>query len=238
MNLIFTIKLILTLQLIILFSISIFASEKDADKILSGKVMDAATKEPLIGANILIKNTNIGTATDIKGIFSIKNIPDTDFELQISMIGYRSFSKLIKREFSALELTIELHSSLIELGTIVVTGTNTLHLYENVPVKTELISKKLIHQQGACNLAEALGLQTGILVENNCNNCNFTQVRILGFDGKYSQVLIDGDPVISSLGGVYGLEHYPQEMIEQIEIVKGGAHHYMVEEQLPEQLIL
>ncbi|MBS4036412.1 MAG: TonB-dependent receptor [Ignavibacterium sp.] len=218
-----TIKLILILHLIILFSISTFASLEDGGKFLSGKVIDADTKEPLIGANILIKNTNIGTATDIKGFFFIKNIPNDDFEVQISMIGYRSFSIFIQSEFSTQELTIELHSSLIELGTIVVTGTNTLHLYENVPVKTELISKKLIHQQGACNLAEALGLQTGVLVENNCNNCNFTQVRILGFDGKYSQVLIDGDPVISSLGGVYGLEHYPKEMIEQIEIVKGGG---------------
>ncbi|HPN39151.1 MAG TPA: TonB-dependent receptor, partial [Melioribacteraceae bacterium] len=99
----------------------------------------------------------------------------------------------------------------------------TMQLYEKASVKTEIIPQKLIQQQSACNLATALGLQTGVIVENDCNNCNFTQVRILGFDGKYSQILIDGDPVMSSLGNVYGLEHYPQEMIEQIEIVKGGG---------------
>ena len=42
-------------------------------------------------------------------------------------------------------------------------------------------------------------------------------------DGIYSQILIDGDPVVSSLAGVYGLEHYPAEMLDRLEITKGGG---------------
>lgn len=193
-------------------------------KLITGKVVDSKSKEPLIGANIMITGTNIGTATNQNGEFEINNIPDTDFSISISMIGYKSkLINITKEVLSANSLEIELSQALIEMGTVVVTGTNSMHLYENVPVKTEIVTKKLMQQQGACNLAQSLGLQTGVMVENDCNNCNFTQVRILGFDGKYSQILIDGDPVVSALGGVYGLEHYPQEMIEQIEIVKGGG---------------
>jgi len=191
---------------------------------ISGKVIDSKSKEPLIGANILISKTNIGTATNQDGEFKIENIPNSEFTLQVSMIGYKSELMQLTAELANDKpVIIELTPALIEMGTVVVTGTNSLHLYENVPVKTEIVTKKLIQQQGACNLSQALGLQTGVMVENDCNNCNFTQVRILGFDGKYSQVLIDGDPVVSALGGVYGLEHYPEEMIEQIEIVKGGG---------------
>lgn len=178
----------------------------------------------MAGANILISGTNLGSATDVDGNFIISGIPSDNFTMSISMIGYKS--KLMQFTLDTLpsnNLEIELAQALIEMGTVVVTGTNSMHLYENVPVKTEIVTKKLMQQQGACNLAQSLGLQTGVMVENDCNNCNFTQVRILGFDGKYSQVLIDGDPVVSALGGVYGLEHYPQEMIEQIEIVKGGG---------------
>jgi outer membrane receptor for ferrienterochelin and colicins len=224
-----TIRITASLMLMTLFFAltgQFYASNENnsSNRELSGKIFDSETKEPLVGVNILIKNTNIGTATDINGIFSITKIPKEEFELQISLVGYKALTvKILDEMINGSLLEFELRQAMIEMGTVVVTGTNTPHLYENVPVKTEIVTRKLINQQGACNLSQALGLQTGLLVENDCNNCNFTQVRILGFDGKYSQILIDGDPVISSLGGVYGLEHYPQEMIEQIEIVKGGG---------------
>lgn len=221
-------KYIYTLVILIiinkpLLSYSINDNPKLKSKSITGKVIEADNKEPLIGVNVLVKNTNLGVATDEKGMFIINNVPLAEFELQISMVGYKSVTLGINDKTVDDNIVIELRPAMIEMGSIVVTGTNSVHLYENVPVKTEIITQKLIQQQGACNLAQALGLQTGVLIENDCNNCNFTQVRILGFDGKYSQVLIDGDPVVSSLGGVYGLEHYPQEMIEQIEIVKGGG---------------
>ncbi|MCX7798103.1 MAG: TonB-dependent receptor [Melioribacter sp.] len=200
---------------------SILSNFNNDDKIC-GRVIDAKTKEPLVGANVIIKKTNIGTATDNKGYFEIKKVSIPNPELIISMIGYQTVVYPLETNNQE-NLIIELTETLIEMGAVVVTGTNTLHLYEESPVKTEIVPKKLMQLQNACNLAQALNLQTGVMVENDCNNCNFTQVRILGFDGKYSQILIDGDPVIGSLGSVYGLEHYPQEMIEQIEIVKGGG---------------
>ena len=217
-------KNILFLALFIFSAPKIFSTDNPAGRVVMGTVIDASTKEPLTGVNVMIKNTNLGVSTDAEGTFTIKNAPHSEFALQMTMVGYKPIELKINPERDLSEkLVCELKEALIEMGAVVVTGTNSLHLYENVSVKTEIVPKKLIEQQSAFNLAQALGLQTGVMVENDCNNCNFTQVRILGFDGKYSQVLIDGDPVISSLGGVYGLEHYPKEMIEQIEIVKGGG---------------
>ena len=211
--------------LLLLLSLSSLVSGFNPDsKSVTGKVLDASTKEPLIGATILIKGTKMGTYTDLKGEFKINNLPSGILEMQISMVGYKTLSKKVdlSRDLRD-EMIFELTEGLIEIGTVVVTGTVTPHLYEDAPVKTEVIPHKLIEQQQACNLAEALGLQTGLMVANECNNCNFTQVQILGFEGKYTQVLIDGDPAISTLGGVYGLEHYPKEMIDKIEVVKGGG---------------
>ncbi len=180
--------------------------------------------EKLIGANVFLKNTNIGTITNKQGQFEIPNVPVGKYGLIISMMGYKSHtSEVMIEKDKELQINAELNTAFYETGSVVITGTTTPYLYEESPVKTEVIPRKLIEQTRSTNLAEALCLQTGVMVENDCNNCNFTQVRILGFEGKYSQILIDGDPVVSSLGGVYGLEHYPQEMIEQIEIVKGGG---------------
>ncbi|WP_279145075.1 TonB-dependent receptor plug domain-containing protein, partial [Muribaculum intestinale] len=58
---------------------------------------------------------------------------------------------------------------------------------------------------------------------NDCQNCGFTQVRINGLDGHYSQILMNSRPVFSALTGVYGLEQIPANMIERVEVMRGGG---------------
>jgi outer membrane receptor for ferrienterochelin and colicins len=106
---------------------------------------------------------------------------------------------------------------------IVVTGTRTEKRVDEAPVKTAVINQETMERKNAANLGDAIDGSTGVRVENNCQNCGFNQVRLNGLDGNYSQILIDGKPVYSSLAGVYGLEHIPVQMIDRIEIVKGGG---------------
>ncbi|MEZ3577131.1 MAG: TonB-dependent receptor [Muribaculaceae bacterium] len=63
----------------------------------------------------------------------------------------------------------------------------------------------------------------GVRVENDCQNCGFTQVRINGLDGHYSQILMNSRPVFSALTGVYGLEQIPANMIDRVEVMRGGG---------------
>ena len=192
---------------------------------IKGKIIDASTKKPLPGVNVFIEHTTVGAATDAAGEYHItKASIGKNIHLVASMIGYKMNHKTIQvLAEETVVVNFELQPTILEMGAVVVTGTGTPHIVEDMPVRTEVIPRRLIEQKQACNLAEALAFQTGVRVENNCTNCNFSQVRILGMDGKYSQILIDGDPVMSSLAGVYGLEHFPEEMVDQIEIVKGGG---------------
>ena len=73
------------------------------------------------------------------------------------------------------------------------------------------------------DLSKSLNYQSGLRVENNCQNCGFSQVRINGLEGPYSQILINSRPVMSALSGVYGLEQIPTNMIERVEVVRGGG---------------
>ena len=75
----------------------------------------------------------------------------------------------------------------------------------------------------AVNLAQGLNFQPGVRVETNCQNCGFQQVRINGLDGPYTQILIDSRPIFSALSGVYGLEQIPANMIERVEVMRGGG---------------
>jgi outer membrane receptor for ferrienterochelin and colicins len=106
---------------------------------------------------------------------------------------------------------------------VVVTATRTSRRLDDVPVRTEVIGRDAINATAARTLADAVEFTTGVRVENNCQNCNFSQIRLLGLEGPYTQILIDGQPIISSLAQVYGIEQLPARMIERIEVVKGGG---------------
>ncbi len=91
------------------------------------------------------------------------------------------------------------------------------------PVVVNVMSAKLFETVNSTDLAKSLNFQSGLRVENNCQNCGFPQVRINGLEGPYSQILINSRPIISALSGVYGLEQIPVNMIERVEVVRGGG---------------
>jgi outer membrane receptor for ferrienterochelin and colicins len=72
-------------------------------------------------------------------------------------------------------------------------------------------------------VAQGLSFQPGVRVENNCQNCGFQQVRINGLDGQYTQILIDSRPIFSALAGVYGIEQLPANMVDRVEVMRGGG---------------
>ncbi|MFW6128709.1 MAG: TonB-dependent receptor [Candidatus Aminicenantaceae bacterium] len=179
-------------------------------------------ESPVPDALVIIPELEISVRTNQSGRFKITNIQPGMIHIEVYKEGYvnyisdRFYLKNDKRDFY-----IILSNKLTE--EVVVTATRTKRLYAEVPVKTEVITHKDIKSKQAQNLAESLSLTTGIRVENKCQNCNFTQVRLNGMEGKYSQVLINNSPIFSSMIGVYGLEQIPSEMLDRIEIVKGGG---------------
>jgi outer membrane receptor for ferrienterochelin and colicins len=177
---------------------------------------------PVNKAFVLIPELNQSTETDESGKFEIRQVPPGTYHLEVygqGYLDYRSDSFVLQQ--NKLNYEIVLIKKLTR--EIVVTATRTPKLYDETPVKTEVITREEIEKKEATNLAETLCQTTGVRVENNCQNCNFTQVRINGMEGIYTQILIDSSPVVSAMTGVYGLEQIPTEMLNSIEIVKGGG---------------
>ena len=187
-----------------------------------GKVI-SENKEPIKGAIIVIPETGDSVETNSKGIFSILVPKKMKIHIEIYRDGFApyitNFFKIRKR--IEIPVIFSLMESLQE--SITVTATASEKKLLDIPVKTYVISQKMIEAKTPINLADALKFTTGVKVETDCQNCNYTQVRLNGLEGKYTQILIDGLPIISSLASVYGLEQIPSEMIERIEIVKGGS---------------
>ncbi|MBP7603851.1 MAG: TonB-dependent receptor [Spirochaetes bacterium] len=106
---------------------------------------------------------------------------------------------------------------------IVVTGTKTKKYMKTAPVKTEVVDRERMEAKAAGTLFDALNAETGLLADNQCQNCAANTVSINGLEGNYTQVLFNGYPTLSSLAGVYFLQQFPVELIDRIEVVRGGA---------------
>lgn len=103
------------------------------------------------------------------------------------------------------------------------TATRSARLLSDVPIRTEVLRSQDIALRAAQDFSQAVELINGLRVESNCQNCNTTEVQLLGLPGAYNQLLFDGTPLLSTLGGVYGLEQIPTAFINRIEVVKGGG---------------
>jgi outer membrane receptor for ferrienterochelin and colicins len=188
---------------------------------IRGKV-EGLTGEIIKKAVVVLPELGISVETDEKGRFALNLIPAGKYHLEVYAEGYMEYAS------DPFDLTRSVDNYKITLikkieEQIVVTATKTPKLYAETPVKTKVITQTEIKQKVAVNLAESLSLTPGVRVENDCQNCNFTQVRINGMEGKYTQILIDGSSLVSAMTGVYELEQIPAEMIDRLEVVKGGG---------------
>lgn len=203
---------------------SITDKKPKTDANLNGHVIDKNTGEHVPFFTVTIKGTTIGTATDETGHYFLKNLPVGNHVIRVNGIGYRSMEKtitLIKGETH--ELNFEVEEDIIQLETVVISANKNETSRMEAPVVVNVMTPRLFEKTNSVCLAQGLNFQPGLRVENNCQNCGFQQVRINGLDGPYTQLLLDGKALFSSLNGVYGIEQIPAGMIERVEVMRGGG---------------
>lgn len=209
--------------LLVFFSFQTFGQKK-TDVMVFGHVVSAKTKEHIPFAYILVKGTNYGTNCDVSGHYKLSNIPDGKVIIVSQAIGYKSVEKeVITEKGKSIEIYFELEEDVLNLEQVVVTGTRSAHFVKDVPIRTEVITSKAIENKNAVNLFQALEGTPGIRVENQCQNCNFTMIRMQGLGAEHTQVLINGQPMYTGLAGVYGLQQLSTVDIDKIEVVKGAG---------------
>ena len=200
----------------------------DAQKVsgaqITGHVIDKSTGEHLPGMTIAIKGTTFGTATDNTGHFSLKHLKAGKITLILRGLGYASQERVVTiKEDESQKVDFEVIQDNVDIDEVVVSANRQATLRRLAPTLVNVVDSKVFESANANNLAQGLVFQPGVRVENNCQNCGFNQVRINGLDGRYSQILIDSRPIMSALAGVYGLEQIPTNMIDRVEVVRGGG---------------
>lgn len=206
------------------FSENINAPRKKTDSNLFGEVIDTKTGEHLPYVKVVLKGTTVGTTTDASGHYYMTNLPTGRFVIQVSQMGYETAYKEIeiKKDISV-ELNFQLKVENFNLNEVVVTANRNETNRMLAPALVSVLDSKMMLKTNSNNLAQGLKFQPGLRVEDNCQNCGFTQLRVNGLEGPYSQILIDSRPIYGALTGVYGLEQIPTNMIDRVEVVRGGG---------------
>jgi len=201
--------------------ISNLLSAQSQQVTISGIVKN--NENPIPFASIYVKGGNQGTNTDNNGKYEI-TLSAGKITLIAQAQGFKSSRKeLMITEGSNQVVNFTLEEGNEVLNEIVITGTRTEKRRTDSPVIVNLISSKTLEQVTATDLSEGLRFQPGLRVEVDCQTCNYSQIRMNGLQGGYSQVLINGRAIFSPLTGLYGLEQIPVNMIDRIEVVRGGV---------------
>ena len=185
---------------------------QDTDAHIHGHVIDRNTGEHLPYIVVILKGTTIGVSTESTGHYMMRNVPEGTFTVEVSSVGYKTQQIEINvRRGHSYEVNFSLEEDLVQIDGVIVSATRSE------------TTRRMSPTANATTVAQGLSFQPGVRVENNCQNCGFQQVRINGLDGQYTQILIDSRPIFSALAGVYGIEQLPANMVDRVEVMRGGG---------------
>lgn len=193
-----------------------------SDAHIIGHVVSGGKHIPFV--TISLRGTTIGTSTDETGHYKLINVPTGKYVIVASAIGYKSVDHEIEvLQNQTLEVNFSLEEDAIGLDEVVVTADRSEQRRSESSVIISTISPKTFTITQSVVLSDGLSYSPGLRVEKNCVNCGFNQLRMNGLEGPYSQILINSRPIFSGLAGVYGLELIPANMVERVEVIRGGG---------------
>ncbi|MBE0571413.1 MAG: TonB-dependent receptor [Ignavibacteriaceae bacterium] len=198
-----------------LFSISLVAQQTGN---ISGNVTDASTGETLPGVNIILKGTYFGAASDINGSYNITGIPVGTYNVDISLIGYKTYqftgTKIESNKTTMLDVKLEETVLTLEQDVVVI-GEKPLMDVEETQSKRS-ISKEEIDQLIVENIQNIVSQQSGVVVNNS------NEVHIRGGRTYENAFLLDGVSVQDPIAGTgFGLQ-LSASAIEEVEVITGG----------------
>jgi outer membrane receptor protein involved in Fe transport len=177
---------------------------------ISGKVVDAKTKEPLLGANVVLVGKPLGGAVDIDGNYFIINIPPGKYQVRVTAVGY-SPSTVDNVNVSAdqtTKLDFEVSEQAIEVGAVVVVATRPI-VQKDLTSTTSTVSNDQISKLPVETVTSVVNLQAGV-VDGHFRGGRTGEVKYL----------VDGVSVNDVFSGAQSLE--PEvNSVEEIQVLSG-----------------
>jgi outer membrane receptor for ferrienterochelin and colicins len=199
------------------------AVELMAQTPLKGVVYEKTEKglSPLFNVNIYWKDASIGTVSDDFGKFTINRPGSGDYELVFSYIGYKSDTIKVSASMKKLDVVLSVNNLLKEV--VVSERRKSSYVSRMEPIHTQKIEGCELKKAACCNLSESFETNASVDVSYSDAVSGAKQIKLLGLDGKYSQLMTEKVPFIRGLASTYGLGYIPGSWMESIQVSKGTA---------------
>lgn len=204
----------------LIFSFPLFAQYS-----INGRVVDASTSEPLIGATVAVKGTQMGKITDLDGRFIIGGINSNTITLEVSYIGYLTQEVSLSLDNKSTRVLVELIEDATALDEVVINGVLEGQIAAMVTMKKAANIKNVVSSEQIVtfpdlNAAEVMQRIPGITIQRDQGDGRYVQLR--GTPPAFTNFNINGEQVPSPEGDVrnVGLDIIPSDQIEFIEVTK------------------
>jgi len=199
MDMMLTVKNFKTLSSIVYLLFTLISSYVYAGTTgkIAGKIIDAGSGEPLIGANVIIVETNLGAATDFDGNFFIINIPPGKYEVKASIIGY---TPLVVQNVKVsvdqtTKLDFELQTEALEMGDVVIIATRPI-VQKDLTSTQSNISGDDIKMLPLEDVESVVNLQAGV-IDGHFRGGRIGEVQYL-IDGVSANDVFTGEPSLDA----------------------------------------
>ena len=204
-----------TFLLLLLFSLSISA-QNTAE--LIGMVTDKVTHQPLIGADIYIKELNKGVSTDARGQYRLAHLPEGNYTVWFSFLGYQTFGKKISVK-GQMRSDVSLKEQAEEISGVTVSGKSIAHQKKEQSMPVTVID--MSNLRGTVSSVQDILLKTvGITLRSSGGVGSSSRISVRGLEGKRIGFFIDELPLGEQTDYI-DINDIPIDMIDRIEIYKG-----------------
>ena len=185
---------------------------------LSGKITDKATQKPLIGADIYLKELKKGANADAQGNYYLKGIPEGNYTIIGSYLGYQTFSKKIYLKGQE-RLDISLKEQAEEISGVTVSGKSIAHQKKEESMPVTVID--MSNMRGTVsNVQDILAKTVGVTLRTSGGVGSSSRISVRGLEGKRIGFFIDELPMTEQTDYL-DINDIPVDMIDRIEIYKG-----------------
>lgn len=204
-----------TFLLLLLFSLSISA-QNTAE--LIGTVTDKVTHQPLIGADVYIKELNKGVSTDARGQYRLAHLPEGNYTVWFSFLGYQTFGKKISVK-GQVRSDVSLKEQAEEISGVTVSGKSIAHQKKEQSMPVTVID--MSNLRGTVSSVQDIILKTvGITLRSSGGVGSSSRISVRGLEGKRIGFFIDELPLGEQTDYI-DINDIPIDMIDRIEIYKG-----------------
>jgi outer membrane receptor for ferrienterochelin and colicins len=214
-------------QVILVLAVLLTAQASFAQGVYRVTVRDEGTKQPVVGATVTVKGTEITATSDAQGVAGLAGVPEGEQTLEVFSAGYGTTEVKVTLPPGGRGETVVFIRINNELGEVtVVETTRTGREIDDTPTRVEAIDEEEVGEKMSmrpANVSMVLSESTGIKVQQTSATTQTQSVRIQGLDGRYTQLLKDGFPAFGGFSGSLGLLDIPPLDLRQVEIIKGPA---------------